>query len=110
MTTPNVVPVGHAGCSPLSTTYLTAHALVPDGDELLADLHHDERRLLRALGRDGAAVLTKDSLMRSCKFPTTRVLDSAAVRLREHLRRHGAPGLVQNIWGVGYRLLPPSQD
>ena len=36
----------------------------------------------------------------------TRTLDSHASRLRRKLREAGAPvALVENVWGVGYRLL-----
>ena len=36
----------------------------------------------------------------------TRTLDSHASRLRRKLRDTGAgAGLVENVWGVGYRLL-----
>jgi hypothetical protein len=36
----------------------------------------------------------------------TRTLDSHASRLRRKLEAAGAPGVVVNDWGVGYRLLP----
>jgi DNA-binding response OmpR family regulator len=36
----------------------------------------------------------------------TRTLDSHASRLRRKLREAGADGLVENVWSVGYRLLP----
>jgi DNA-binding response OmpR family regulator len=36
----------------------------------------------------------------------TRTLDSHASRLRRKLRDAGSPvALVENVWGVGYRLL-----
>ena len=41
----------------------------------------------------------------------TRTLDSHASRLRRKLRDAGSPtSLVENVWGVGYRLLGALPD
>ena len=39
-----------------------------------------------------------------CSVPT-RTLDSHASRLRRKLADAGAPGMIVNVWGVGYRLI-----
>jgi DNA-binding response OmpR family regulator len=68
-----------------------------------------EFALLAALARDPQRVLTKEELLRDVwgyiGRARTRTVDSHASRLRCKLAEHGAPGLVANVWGLGYRLL-----
>ena len=67
--------------------------------------------LLCALCRQAGSVVTKADLMREVwSFQgnawRTRTLDSHASRLRRALVAAGAPAVtVENIWGVGYRLI-----
>ncbi len=68
-----------------------------------------EYELLVHLARDPLAVCSKQELLgaiwRQQHPSSTRTVDSHAVRLRAKLRDAGAPGLVVNVWGVGYRLI-----
>ena len=77
-----------------------------------------EYALLRVLISEPRPVFTKGELLRAVwgiegqTGVRTRTLDSHASRLRR--RANGAPDrhLVQNIWGVGYRLTdePPGEE
>jgi DNA-binding response OmpR family regulator len=53
-------------------------------------------------------VVTKADLLRDVwgiRFHTrTRTVDSHACRARRKLEAAGAPGMVENVWGVGYCL------
>ena len=69
-----------------------------------------EFELLCALAREPTAVRTKDDLLREIwgwgygsETGVTRTLDSHACRLRNKLCVDGR-SLIQNVWGVGYRL------
>lgn len=79
------------------------------GDRPLT-LTQKEFSLLQLLASEPARVFTKDELLRAIwgfRAPgtsTTRTLDSHACRLRAKLAGAGAPQMVQNVWGVGYRL------
>lgn len=79
------------------------------GDERLR-LTQKEFSLLHQLAGEPMRVFTKDELLRTIwgfRAPgatTTRTLDSHACRLRGKLAGAGAPHLVENVWGVGYRL------
>ena len=79
------------------------------GDRPLT-LTQKEFSLLQLLASEPARVFTKDELLRAIwgfRAPgtsTTRTLDSHACRLRGKLAQAGAPQMVQNVWGVGYRL------
>jgi DNA-binding response OmpR family regulator len=69
-----------------------------------------EYELLLRLARDPERVFTKAELLHDVwnyrASARTRTLDSHASRLRRKLREAGAPvALVENVWGVGYRLL-----
>ena len=71
-------------------------------------LANKEFELLRALASDPQRVFTKQELLRDVwgfrSLARTRTLDSHASRLRRKLDpEHGR--FVQNVWGVGYRLL-----
>jgi len=73
-------------------------------------LAQKEYELLLCLAREPDRVFTKVELLRDVwnyQVPgRTRTLDSHASRLRRKLRETGAgAGLVENVWGVGYRLL-----
>lgn len=79
------------------------------GDRPLT-LTQKEFSLLQMLASEPTRVFTKDELLRAIwgfrapRTNTTRTLDSHACRLRTKLARAGAPQMVQNVWGVGYRL------
>jgi DNA-binding response OmpR family regulator len=74
-------------------------------------LAQKEYELLLRLAREPERVLTRAELLRDvwsyrCD-DRTRTLDAHAYRLRRKLREAGSPvELVENVWGVGYRLLP----
>lgn len=71
-----------------------------------------EYALLVALVREPERVFTKAELLRDvwgfASHGCTRTLDSHACRLRRKLEQPGAPSFVQNVWGVGYRLIDPA--
>ena len=74
-------------------------------------LAQKEYDLLLYLAREPDRVFTKAELMQQVWgyriVGRTRTLDSHASRLRRKLRDAGATeGLVENDWGVGYKLLP----
>lgn len=79
------------------------------GDRPL-QLTQKEFSLLQLLASEPARVFTKDELLRAIwgfrasGHSTTRTLDSHACRLRTKLAQVGGHDLVQNVWGVGYRL------
>jgi len=72
-----------------------------------------EYALLVHLAADPARVFTKDELLRDVwgfrARGRTRTLDSHACRLRHKLSDAGNARLVENVWGVGYRLAPVDQ-
>jgi DNA-binding response OmpR family regulator len=73
-------------------------------------LSQKEYELLLMLAREPDRVFTKVELLRDVwgyrVTARTRTLDSHASRLRRKLRDGGARvELVDNVWGVGYRLL-----
>ncbi|HEX3807134.1 MAG TPA: response regulator transcription factor [Gaiellaceae bacterium] len=73
-------------------------------------LAQKEYELLLRLAREPERVFTKAELLHEVwdyrADARTRTLDSHASRLRRKLRDAGAPvALVENVWGVGYRLL-----
>ena len=79
-------------------------------DGVRAHLAQKEYELLLCLAREPERVFTKAELLRDVwgfAVPgRTRTLDSHASRLRRKLRETGtAASLVENVWGVGYRLL-----
>jgi DNA-binding response OmpR family regulator len=72
-------------------------------------LAQKEYELLLRLAREPDRVFTKAELLRDVwgyrVMGRTRTLDSHASRLRRKLRDAGAsPDIVDNVWGVGYRL------
>jgi DNA-binding response OmpR family regulator len=74
------------------------------------ELAQKEYELLLRLARDPQRVFTKAELLHDVwgyrASARTRTLDSHASRLRRKLREAGsAVTLVENVWGVGYRLL-----
>jgi DNA-binding response OmpR family regulator len=74
-------------------------------------LAQKEYELLPCLAREPDRVFTKAELLQQVwgyrVVARTRTLDSHASRLRRKLREAGATtGFVENVWGVGYRLLP----
>jgi two-component system response regulator ResD len=88
-------------------------------DTQTRDVHVDGRRvllsqkeyeLLLRLAREPERVFTKAELLNDVwqyrASARTRTLDSHASRLRRKLRvAGGGVALVENVWGVGYRLL-----
>jgi len=78
-----------------------------DGHTL--SLSKKEFALLRALAAEPARVFTREELLRGVwgfqNLVPTRTLDSHASRLRRKLADAGAPGMIVNVWGVGYRLI-----
>ncbi len=73
-------------------------------------LAQKEYELLLCLAREPERVFTKGELLRDVwnyrVAGRTRTLDSHASRLRRKLRESGAETpLVENVWGVGYRLV-----
>ena len=73
-------------------------------------LAQKEYELLLRLTREPERVFTKAELLHDVwgyrATARTRTLDSHASRLRRKLREAGSPvELVDNVWGVGYRLL-----
>lgn len=76
-------------------------------------LTQKEFSLLHVLVADPQRVFTKDELLRSVwgyrspRATNTRTLDSHACRLRGKLSSAGGGVMIQNVWGVGYRLLDP---
>lgn len=74
-------------------------------------LSQKEYELLLRLAREPERVFTKAELLQEvwnyATIGRTRTLDSHASRLRRKLRAVApAVELVENVWGVGYRLLP----
>jgi DNA-binding response OmpR family regulator len=67
-----------------------------------------EYELLVHLARDPTRVCSKHELLHEIwnqrSSNGVRTVDSHASRLRRKLGGAGAPGLVVNVWGVGYRL------
>jgi DNA-binding response OmpR family regulator len=77
------------------------------------DLSQKEYELLLRLATDPERVFTKQELLRDVwgfhSRSRTRTLDAHASRLRRKLRAADPTALlVENEWGVGYRLLGPS--
>ena len=76
------------------------------------ELAQKEYELLLHLAKDPERVFTKDELLRDVwgyrTRSRTRTLDAHASRLRRKLRATAPEAqLVENEWGVGYRLLGP---
>jgi DNA-binding response OmpR family regulator len=73
-----------------------------------------EYALLAHLAADPSRVFTKHELLRDVwgfRSPgRTRTLDSHACKLRHKLSDPGDGRFIENIWGVGYRLIAPSQQ
>ncbi|HEY3922796.1 MAG TPA: response regulator transcription factor [Gaiellaceae bacterium] len=76
------------------------------------DLSQKEYELLVRLAAEPDRVFSKDELMRDIwdyrAHTRSRTVDAHASRLRRKLRAHAPDAeLVDNVWGVGYRLLGP---
>jgi DNA-binding response OmpR family regulator len=103
-------PVGEVvGAPPVSIDTSTRVVRV-DGRRV--QLAQKEYQLLLRLAREPERVFTKLELLQDVwgyRTPgRTRTLDSHASRLRRKLRDAGSQvDLVENVWGVGYRLLDP---
>jgi DNA-binding response OmpR family regulator len=75
-------------------------------------LAQKEYELLLRLAREPERVFTKSELLQDvwgyAVVGRTRTVDSHASRLRRKLRDAGSPvELIDNVWGVGYRLCSP---
>lgn len=83
-----------------------AHRASVNGEPI--ELSVKEFALLASLVRTPDRVVTKEELLRDVwgyiGRVRTRTVDSHASRLRCKLTEAGAPGLVVNVWGVGYRF------
>jgi DNA-binding response OmpR family regulator len=96
----------HVGSLMLDCKGLTAwHGDVP------VHLCAKEFSLLVALARDPVRTVPKTELLQSVwgfspYAQRTRTLDTHASRLRRKLESAGVGGMVHNVWGFGYRLLP----
>jgi DNA-binding response OmpR family regulator len=80
-------------------------------DSRRVQLAQKEYELLLCLAREPERVFTKAELLQEVwgyrVAARTRTLDSHASRLRRKLREASAAvALIENVWGVGYRLLP----
>lgn len=74
-----------------------------------ADLTAPERKMFaRLAGRDAGDVVTKTELAKLLGNASTLVVDSAACRLGAKLRESCGERVLENVWGVGYRLRLPS--
>jgi DNA-binding response OmpR family regulator len=77
------------------------------------DLSAKEFALLAHLAADPMRVFTKNELLRDIwgfRLPArTRTVDSHACRLRRKLAEAADGRFVQCVWGVGYRLVAPSE-
>ena len=63
--------------------------------------------LLQALARQPHTVVSREQLARevwNTEFVSGRTIDSHAHRVRTKLKAAGVESLLQNVWGVGYRL------
>jgi DNA-binding response OmpR family regulator len=92
---------------PVRIDPVTREVRVAGRRAMLAQKEYD---LLLELARAPRRVFTKDELLRDVwayhSAARTRTLDSHASRLRRKLRAlDPATPLVDNVWGVGYRLL-----
>ena len=79
-------------------------------DGVRMQLAQKEYELLLCLAREPERVFTKAELLHSVwnyrTIGRTRTLDSHASRLRRKLRDAGSSvELIENVWGVGYRLV-----
>jgi DNA-binding response OmpR family regulator len=107
---PRVAEVVEAG--PVRIDRRTREVRVADARVQLAQKEYE---LLLRLAREPERVLTKAELLRDVwdyrASGRTRTLDSHASRLRRKLRAASPPvSLVENVWGVGYRLLGELPD
>lgn len=87
-----------------------ARRVIVDGADVA--LATKEYALLLRLASDPDRVFTREQLLRDVwgyrTFVATRTLESHASRIRCKLAAAGLPGWVVNVWGVGYKLRPPS--
>jgi DNA-binding response OmpR family regulator len=87
---------------------VAARAVHLDGRPV--ELAGREYALLVHLAAEPTRVFTKQELLREVwgyrANGSTRTLDSHAIRLRRKLCAVHDHAWVQNIWGVGYRLMP----
>jgi len=82
--------------------------------ETPVELSKMEFALLLALAHEPTRVFTKEALLRDVwgfRCPgRTRTLDSHACKLRHKLTATGGGRFVENVWGVGYRLVGVDPD
>lgn len=84
-----------------------AHVVLVAGVSI--ELCRLEYELLVHLARNPTGVCSKQELLLTIWHQRSatgaRTVDSHASRLRRKLNAAGAPGLVVNVWGIGYRLI-----
>jgi DNA-binding response OmpR family regulator len=89
-----------------------ARRVVVDGRGV--PLSQKEYQLLVKLAGAPDRVFTREHLLRDVwgypGFAPTRTLESHASRVRCKLEAAGLSGWVVNVWGVGYKLRPPSAE
>jgi DNA-binding response OmpR family regulator len=95
---PALLEVGALSIDPVARTVRV--------DGRLVALTGKERELLRTLAADPTRVFTRSELLRFVwdTYTPSRTLDSHVCRLRRKLVDAGAGELVENLWGVGFRL------
>ncbi len=95
---PALLEVGVLSIDPASRTVRV--------DGRLIELTGKERELLRTLAAEPTRVFTRAELLREVwdLHTPSRTLDSHICRLRRKLADAGAGELVENLWGVGFRL------
>ena len=95
---PARLEVGGLSIDPVARTVLVNGRLL--------ELTGKERELLRTLAADPTRVFTRGELLRSVwdTYTPSRTVDSHVCRLRRKLADAGAGELIENLWGVGYRL------
>jgi len=97
-------------CGPVAVE-LDAHRTLVDGAEV--PLTRTEHDLLVALGAHPGWVYPRDHLLAEvwgidAAHVETRLVDQHVANLRKKLADAGAPGVIETVRGVGYRLVDPS--
>jgi two-component system cell cycle response regulator CtrA len=105
---------GHAHamlhCGPVALS-LSNHQVFVDG----AEMHVSRREfsVLELLFLKRGVVLNKPAFLNhlyaGMDEPEMKTIDVMVCRLRKRLATAGVPHLIETVWGVGYRLLEPSE-
>ncbi len=97
------------GAVEIDPTGYTAMVHAADGQSLSLDLTLTEHRILELLARSPTRVFSRAELVDACLTGDDvleRTVDSHLSKLRRKLADAGAPKLITNVRGVGYRLDP----